>query len=214
MGMMDRDYMHEKNRQRSFSPPPERFGALSKIIVFVAIVFLLYLAADWKLNQRAPGKVDNASPAEVEPVKQQHSTTSTRPFEPPTPELSPSNLPYATGSTRTVTKCVVNGKTSYSDGECARGAVASQVTTRTDHNLMDPVHPTVTSRHETTTVHETVVTRETTSGNNNKSECGFLDQQIKNLDSMARQPQTEQIQDWITAERKRLRDRQFRIPCR
>lgn len=213
MGLMDRDYMHERNRQRPFSPPPERFGTLSKIVIFVAILVLLYLAADWKLNQRAAGKIATPSPTEVEPVKRP-STTSTRPPQPSTPERSPPDIPQVTGNTRTVTKCVVNGKTSYGDGECGRGAVASQVTTRTDHNLMDAVRPTVSSRQETTIVNETVVTHNTNPANDSKSECGYLDQQIKNLDSMARQPQTGQMQDWITGERKKLRDRQFRIPCR
>lgn len=213
MGLMDRDYMQERNRQRPFSPPPERFGMLSKIVIFVAILVLLYLAADWKLNQRAAGKTVNPSPAEVEPVKRP-STASTRPLEPSTPEPSPSDIPQVTGNTRAVTKCVVNGNTSYGDSECARGGVASQVTTRTNHNLMEPVRPQAPTRQETTTIHETVVTQSATSAVSNKSECVMLDQQIKNLDSLARQPQSGQTQDWITSERKRLRDRQFRIPCR
>ena len=213
MGLMDRDYMQERNRQRPFSPPPERFGVLSKILIFVGVLFLLYMAADWKLNHRAPGKIDNPSPAEVGTAKRP-AAASTPSFQPSTPETSHSNVPQATGNTRSVTKCVVNGKTSYGDSECARGAVASHVTTRTDHNLMEAIRPVAPTRQETTTVHETVVTQSTTSAGGNKSECGLLDQQIKNLDSLARQPQSGQTQDWITAERKKLRDRQFRIPCR
>lgn len=213
MGLIDRDYMQERNRQRPFSPPPERFGALGKILIFVAVLFLLYLAADWKLNQRAPRKLNTPLPAEIETLTRP-ATTSTPSLQPPRPETSHSNPPQATGSTRTVTKCVVNGKTSYGDAECAHGSVVSQVTTRTDHNLMEPVRPQTPTRQETTTVYETVVTQSTTSAHNSKSECGSLDQQIRHLDSMARQPQSGQTQDWITAERKRLRDRQFRIPCR
>lgn len=213
MGLMDRDYMQERNRQRPFSPPPERFGALSKIIIFMAILFLFYLAADWKLNQSAPEKNDNPSPAEVRAVK--HPAAALTPyFQPSMPQPSHSGPSQEAGNTRTVTKCVVNGKTSYGDGECAPGAVVSQVTTRTDHNLMAPIRPSAPTRQETTTVHETVVTQSTTSADGNKSECGLLDQQIKNLDSLARQPQSGPTQDWITAERKKLRDRQFRIPCR
>lgn len=45
------------------------------------------------------------------------------------------------------------------------------------------------------------------------AECKALDAQITNYDSMARQPQSGQMQDWITAEKKKARDQQFRIRC-
>ena len=48
---------------------------------------------------------------------------------------------------------------------------------------------------------------------NNKVTCTDLEGRIANLDAMARQPQSGQTQDWITAERWRLRDIQFRIHC-
>lgn len=159
---MDRDYMHERNRQRPFSPPPERFGALSKILVFVAILFLLYLAADWKLNQRAPRKLDTPLPAETQ-MRARPAASSTLSPQPSRPETNHYDPPQEMESTRTVSKCVVNGKTSYSDTGCANGSVASRVTTRADHNLMEPVRPQASSRQETTTVHETVVTQSTTS---------------------------------------------------
>lgn len=44
-------------------------------------------------------------------------------------------------------------------------------------------------------------------------ECKALDARIKELDSLARQPQSGQMQDWIATERKAARDRQFRIRC-
>lgn len=47
-----------------------------------------------------------------------------------------------------------------------------------------------------------------------KAECSALEDRIKYLDSMARQPQSAQTQDWIREERKGARDRQVRIPCR
>ncbi|UUZ78161.1 hypothetical protein LP414_15865 [Polaromonas sp. P1(28)-13] len=54
MGMIDRDYMKDQRRQRPFSPPPERSGTSTLIIViiFVAALFALYQIADWKLDQR------------------------------------------------------------------------------------------------------------------------------------------------------------------
>lgn len=61
------------------------------------------------------------------------------------------------------------------------------------------------------------VTRTTTindsSATNHISECKVLDEQVTQFDAMARQPQSGQMQDWITAQKKKARDRQFQIHC-
>jgi hypothetical protein len=44
-------------------------------------------------------------------------------------------------------------------------------------------------------------------------ECKTLDAQITQFDGMARQPQSGQMQDWITGEKRKARDRQFQIRC-
>ena len=64
----------------------------------------------------------------------------------------------------------------------------------------------------------TVTINTTTVTNNNSAaghlaECRALDASITQYDAMARQPQTGQMQDWITREKKKARDRQFRIHC-
>ena len=68
-----------------------------------------------------------------------------------------------------------------------------------------------------TTERTTTVTNTTTTNNsgqqNRKAECLGLDSQITNYDSMARQPQTGQMQDWIAAQKKKARDRQFALKC-
>jgi hypothetical protein len=56
---------------------------------------------------------------------------------------------------------------------------------------------------------ERTVTRQTTF-----DECKWLDERIRHLDSMARQPQSASTQDWISKKRKEARDRQFRLRCR
>jgi len=48
---------------------------------------------------------------------------------------------------------------------------------------------------------------------NSQAECKALDAQITQYDAMARQPQSGQMQDWISAQRKKARDRQFQIRC-
>ena len=46
-----------------------------------------------------------------------------------------------------------------------------------------------------------------------KAQCDALDARVKHYDAMARQPQSGQMQDWISAERKKVRDQQFRLRC-
>ena len=46
-----------------------------------------------------------------------------------------------------------------------------------------------------------------------RTDCGWLEARIKQLDSMARAGGTPQHLDWIAARRKEARDRQFRIRC-
>jgi hypothetical protein len=56
-------------------------------------------------------------------------------------------------------------------------------------------------------------TTERSAAENRMSECKNLDARITQLDSMARQPQSGQTQDWIRGERKTARDRQFSLRC-
>ena len=63
----------------------------------------------------------------------------------------------------------------------------------------------------TNTVTNTVITNSTAPSKD--AECKALDAQITQFDAMARQPQSGQMQDWITGEKKKARDRQFGIKC-
>lgn len=45
-------------------------------------------------------------------------------------------------------------------------------------------------------------------------ECPLLDDRIRRLDSMARQPQSGATQDWIAERRREARSRQFQLRCR
>ena len=68
-----------------------------------------------------------------------------------------------------------------------------------------------------TTTNSVTVNTTTVTNNNSAAghiaECKALDASITQYDAMARQPQTGQMQDWITGEKKKARDRQFRIHC-
>lgn len=65
--------------------------------------------------------------------------------------------------------------------------------------------------HTTTTVTNTITHSSPQLGT--KAVCDGLSAQVSNYDSMARQPQSGQTQDWITGERKKVRDQQFALRC-
>ena len=226
MGLMDRDYMHERRPERAFTPAPEKsaVNTLFMVLVFVAALFLLYKLADWQLGKRPTGSADQSVRA-VQAVQPTPRQTSPRADTSPlalAAQREPNPYPEAsepTAGNRMITKCLVNGKTSYGDDPCAGGAVTTQVSTRADHNIMKPVHvsrTTQTTQTETTFSPAPVVIAQNTAASDyaaKKFECQSLDAHIRYLDSMSRQPQGAQMMDWIRDERKKTRDRQFRIPC-
>lgn len=65
----------------------------------------------------------------------------------------------------------------------------------------------------TTTTTTTTVTRHPAAAQP-PGECTWIDARIRELDGIARQPQSGPAQDAIRAERVRLRDRQFALRCR
>ena len=221
MGLMDRDYMNERRARQAFNPAPKKSAAntLFIVLVFVAALFFLYKLADWQLNKRASGiaaqstpkaqRTPNQPPAGQEPFALPRES-GLRPYQ-------DHDAPAPPASNRVVTKCIVNGKTSYSDAPCASGAVATQVTTRADHNIMAPVRVAASTTTETTYSPAPVAVAQNTAPSDyaaKKLECDSLDARVQYLDSMSRQPQGAQTMDWIRDERKKARDRQFRIPCR
>ena len=69
------------------------------------------------------------------------------------------------------------------------------------------------------TTHTTTVTNTYINNTNigpklgTKAVCDALNAQVSSYDSMARQPQSGSMQDWIRAERKKVRDEQFSLRC-
>lgn len=206
---MERDFMKSGNRERPFSPAPEQ--PLLRWIVFVLVLLALAYAGyrmwESRSDRESPAKTRQAAPATSQPSSQPQTSAQPQPAVPGTP---------APG-TRIVTKCVVNGKTIYSDNACPQGAVGVQVVTKADHNLMTgltPAQMAAADRIPPAVPAPSTFAQTGGSSSSNAGECKTLDEYIKHLDAMARQPQSMQTQDWIRDERKKTRDRQARIPCR
>jgi hypothetical protein len=210
MGLMDRDDMHDKDRPRPFSPPPERMGTLGKVLIFLLVLALLYLAADWKLNQPAR---DIAKQRATDAVQTQRPATTSHSQQAPPVAATPN----AGGNAQTVTKCVVNGRTSYTDDSCNPAAKTSQLVIKENHNLVAAVRVPLSIPEEQPAPQYSAFAQASPDNDDYaemKAECKALDERIKYLDALARQPQSGSMQDWIRGERKSTRDRQARIPCR
>lgn len=212
MGFKNSDTLREPDRQRPFSPPPANSGTWGTVLIVVAVLFAVYKMVEWKFDQRAAepvGPVD-APAASAAPKAIQRAAEPTRQAALPAPPKR------STPGTQVVTKCVVNGKTSYGDGACTQGATASLLTTRDNHNLMAAIRPEAIMPSKAAVVQPDAVEQSSPAipiASAKKFQCQALDATVKNLDAQSRQPQGPQMMDWIKAERKKARDQQFRLSC-
>lgn len=206
---MDPDFMKRDKADRPFGPAPEQplMRWIATVLVLLALAYAGYRLWESSSDRASPPKTTQDTPATSQPL-------------PPPQKSAPLQLaapaPPAPG-TRIVTKCVINGKTVYSDNACPQGTVGTQVITKADHNLMAGLTPAQMAAADRVQPAAPSMSTLAQLGNaipDKASECAFINSEIKRLDALARQPQSGQMQDWITAERKKLRDQQFRIPCR
>jgi hypothetical protein len=205
---MDHDFLKGGNRERPFTPPPEQpiLRWLFALLTVLALIYAGYRFIEW-WNHRPPTTAIRQVPITA-PNKATEQPSGRAPQTSAPPTLDPDN--------RAVTKCVINGKTSYGDGNCATGGVATQVTTKANHNLMAAVRPQTPVRIEEPVSQPAIVPRSesTNPAAETKLRCEALEARIVSLDAMGRQPQTLQTYDWIRDERKKTRDEQFRTPCK
>lgn len=205
---MDPDFTKGSARERPFSPAPDRSFMLwlVALLLIISLMYVGYQHNDWW--SRSPASATSASPQNPTPPST-HSTSTQSPTQ------QQSGLQAPESGTRIVTKCVVNGKTSYSDGTCAADALKTQIVTKANHNLMAAVRVPVVTQ-VPAPVPQLSAVAQSEQGSDYaamKAECAALDDYIKSLDAQARRPQSGQMQDWIRIERSNARDRQFRIHC-
>ena len=122
------------------------------------------------------------------------------------------------GSTGKIFKCVINGKTTYSDHECATKSGQQALNLSDSRGILSPPKETLEELTAQRLAKEAAYQRQAPQqaavlARSANSECGLLEQHIAWLDAMARQPQGAQMQDWLKQERKKARDRQFAIHC-
>lgn len=205
---MDHDFLKGGNRERPFTPPPEQplLRWTGFLLILPALIYAGYRMWESRSDSVPPATTGQAEPATSQPSPPAQTSVQLRPVAPATP---------APG-TRIVIKCVVNGKTIYSDNACPQGAAGAQVVTKSHHNLIPGLEPSQMAAADRIQPIAPPLSAVAPSANaipNKASECVLIDAEIKRLDALARQPLSAQTQDEITRVRKELRDRQFRIRC-
>ncbi|MES2877303.1 MAG: hypothetical protein V4713_02685 [Pseudomonadota bacterium] len=222
MGLSDRDYMHERRPKEQMWERSQQVSTLQSnlwmILTWISILFLLYKSFLWWESSKKPVAAINPSigvaVTETVPVE------SKRIYRHPTPQQGQQNSANRSApvdfDNRTVTKCMVNGQVIFTDSDCPTGSKVSSVTINTAYvGTVAPQMPEIASPQ---VQDQSVTTNFPTEGTVGKAstrnaECSYLDEQIKLIDSLARQPQSAQTQDNLSTQRKRFRSRQYELHC-
>jgi len=192
-----------------FTPAPKRnFWPLVLVMMTVVMAFAVWF---WQQRQGSANKLPDVPLSAFEPSPMPKANLPTAPPDRPTAPLR--NPPAAA---QTISKCVLKGKTTYSDGPCPEGAKAQHLAVHPDENLMQA--PVSASAQPPTNAVATqaptpVIVQAPQPAVDVLVTCRQLERRIEELDALARQPQLAQTQDWITAEKREARDRQFRLKC-
>lgn len=203
---MEPDFMRRGNSDKPFTAAPEQslFHWIGGFFIVLALLYVGYRVLD------VPSREVPTNPA---PTNQTVLTHPKIPLPASRPLEHPAAVPRGP---QTVTKCTIGGKTIYGDAPCPQGATAERVNTDTDRNLISGLtseQMAAADRIQPPAPLPAIVAQSDNPVPTNASECRALDEHIKHLDALARQPLDAQTQDWIKARRKADRDRQFAIRC-
>ncbi|MES2534794.1 MAG: hypothetical protein V4632_02880 [Pseudomonadota bacterium] len=142
-------------------------------------------------------------------------------------------------NTNGIQKCVSHGKTIYSDTECPRGTTSKNLEISHARGITSPDRQTINEtrariqdemwvdavpgRSITRTVTKKGIANTSTIENplpiqaknisNKKADCAAITGRISSLESMARQPQSGEMQDWIKLEKAKEQSRSYDIKC-
>lgn len=193
---------------------PRVFDSLWMIsLVLTVVVFLLYKSVLWWAPFGPSPGVATVLPS----TAQADDGHAQRPAEPP-PSTNRSAAPgtqRGESSSQSVTQCVLNGQVSFTDRACPGGASVRQITVHTA--MVGTVAPstsvTTTPVHPPQVVAPSGPAPQVNQAALRSTECHYLDEQIKHIDALARQPQTAPTQDELSRRRLQLRSGQFALRC-
>ena len=182
-------------------PPPERGVPLGAWLTGLVLLGVLALQLLRLTAATAPEPAPAAAPA---------------PTALPAPAARPAPVPAAPAAPgdTVVTRCVQAGRTTFTDGDCAPGAQASELRVQRDLNLADGAAHLPRARPQRAPQAAAAPGGNAARvGIDRRSECAALARHIDRLDAQARQPQSGQMQDWISERRHQARGRQFQLRC-
>jgi hypothetical protein len=234
LGLADRDYMRERRdqvREKPLFTPPETSssaGILRMAFYWVATGYLVYRAALWWGTE--PHKPPTKAASNPQPPVQQAAPDNRRSNERSNSDAGagaasrPQRAEYPSpaetrqsASHTTVTRCIVNGQTTFTDGSCPTGSISSQLTVNGSQSMSDAVPssreaspsppaftvPSAEPQQSTASLDHMMI----------KQQCASHESSIRRIDIEARQPLPGATQDRLAAERKWHRDQQFRLRC-
>lgn len=194
---------------RPFMPPHDHRAPRRSLTAGLLAGLLLLAAYAAYLWWKEPPPATSSPPKPPLPVR-----APSAPSAPSVKMQTPASA--APPASRTVHKCISNGKTSYSDAPCPSGYIASMITLPVDAtptprrpSTEPPRNPPVNAPAPDFVPPSELARPEL----NNQTECRQLQTYIQELDAAARQPLSMPAQDDIRRKRQEARDRQFRIKC-
>ena len=243
MGLQDRDYMHERRRERSpFTPPPAKRGGLFVVAVVLALMAGLYLGFDWLIARQAAGGllptwgVGSPTPLpqtkndEPPPGWQRCVVNGQTVFSPTVcPSMDTDNAgserrtapverraPQATSGSITLYHCkAYSGGTFWANTHCNQHQALIDRLVEVPARLAfsQQVEMAEGERRSAAALQSPPPAVFQAPVASNRGACDALAQQIRHWDALARQPQSAQTQDWIRVERHKTRDRQWSLGC-
>jgi hypothetical protein len=221
MGLSEQDYLHERRdgdtNVLQFRPAPRKTSFMTVVLCLVVTLSLLYKAALWwqdkpsqkSMSARPSAVVSVETPQRVEPPSISELSAQQARIQP--------NQPPAAG---TVSKCVVNGRVTYSDVACPKEAAVGSVKLvpavpreGSEQPKAVPPLPVVAQQSGTTLAPQPTLHTPVQATPAKATECKYLDELVKQIDVQALQPLTLQQQDLLRGDRKKARDRQFFLGC-
>ncbi len=199
--------------------------------IWLAAVILGAILAALKFGEAAVGTNRNTKAASalaqgqepppiqlpaVQPAPQQPYAAPTAPsYAPPPPEPEPTPSP-----TRDIYLCKgYGGGMFWSSAICSsqRATIDRIVTVPSNMSWDQQVAIAEVQKQEAAQLYvapqATIVTNSSQPNSDKAAECVALDAHVRELDAMARKPQSGQMQDWIRGQRQEARTRQGALRC-
>lgn len=221
MGVADRDWYSDRRPPGGPGWPPRR-GGWNPVVVAIAIaaLFLIGTKVDRWLSEKAAAKRQSGQQERVRVLIPPSDAPGRHQAEAVQPQSYPA-APARAETSRTITRCIVDGRVFYvEDGRCTLPQASAGVADGAYGN----VSGLTAYQREMLRSADARIARDAAAARadmqarqqahvSNRGECAALDEAIRGLDSAARQPLSGYQQDSIRRQRQDLTSRKFALRC-